>query len=83
MALCKGWLPQGNDLGPLLFSIYINNVFNVLKYCRYHLYAEDLQIYIHSPPDSLNDCVAKLNIDLLAVFNWSSSFGLNLNPIKS
>ena len=78
----KVGIPQGSVLGPLPFSIYINNVFTVLKYCRYHLYADYLQIYLHSPPDSLNDCMTKLNTDLLATFNWSS-FGLNLNPIKS
>ena len=64
-------------------TFYINNVSTVLKYCRYHLYADDLQIYLHSPPDTLNDHVTNLNTDLLAIFKRSSSFGLNLNPIKS
>ena len=79
----KVGVPQGSVLGTLLFSIYINNVSTVLKYCRYHLYADELQIYLHSPLDPLNDSVTKLNTDLLAILNWSSSFGLNLNPIKS
>ena len=67
-----------SDLYSSLFTLITS-----LLYCRYHLYTDDLQIYLHSPPDSLNDCVMKLNTELLAILNWSSSFGLNLNPFKS
>ena len=37
-------VPQGSVLGSLLFSIFINGLTDVLKYCRFLLYADDLQI---------------------------------------
>jgi hypothetical protein len=38
-------LPQGSDLGPLLFFSYINDVSRFIKYSWFHIYADDLQIY--------------------------------------
>jgi hypothetical protein len=38
-------VPQGSVLGPLLFSIYFNDVSRVMHFCQFHMYAEDLQIY--------------------------------------
>lgn len=38
-------VPQGSVLGPLLFSMLVNDLPNVLKYCKYHFFADDLQIY--------------------------------------
>jgi hypothetical protein len=38
-------VPQESVLGLLLFISYINNVSKVIKYSRFHIYADDLQIY--------------------------------------
>jgi hypothetical protein len=37
--------PQGSVLSPLLFVFYVNDVSRVIKYSRFHIYADDLKIY--------------------------------------
>lgn len=81
--IVKAGVPQGSVLGPLLFMIYINDVTRSINFCSYHLYADDLQLYIHTKKDELNEAVQKLNNDLTTVFSWTKINGLKLNTDKS
>lgn len=43
-------MPQGSELGLILFSIYINDLCNNLSSAMYNLYADDTIIYCCSTP---------------------------------
>ena len=61
--IVKKRVPQGSVLGPLLFTVYVNDISKTLKHCKYHMYADDLQIYLHAHPTTLNDAIRKVNED--------------------
>lgn len=75
-------VPQGGVLSPLLFSAFINNITSRIT-SLYHLYADDLQIYAHSKLDDIHHTINSINSDLSEIVNWSNSFGLKVNPVKS
>jgi hypothetical protein len=41
--ICIG-SPQGSVLSPILFACFINDVDDHVRNCRFHIYADDLQI---------------------------------------
>ena len=71
--------PQGSHLGPLLFSIYVNDISDIIKFSNLVIYADDVKIFnvINSPMDC-----SKIQEDLNNVFAWACSNGLNLNIKK-
>lgn len=76
-------VPQGSVLGPLLFSIFINDLFRVCKYVKVHAYADDIQIYISNRIGLIEDLCYRLNEDLSAIQVWAETNRLILNPKKS
>jgi hypothetical protein len=76
------WCSAG-VFGPLLFISYINDVSKVIKYSRFHIYADDLQIYHSSSVLDLKRCYDEINMDLQQILELATANGLKLNPEKS
>lgn len=76
-------VPQGSILGPLLYSIYSNDLPSQLKHCGIQMYADDVQLYISCHPSDTTECISKLNQDLDTINTWASRNGLCLNAKKT
>ena len=74
-------VPQGSVLGPVLFSLYINELPTFLPASvKTSLYADDLAIWASSP--SVECATAVVQAALNRLVKWSSKWRLPLNPLK-
>jgi hypothetical protein len=74
---------QGSVLGPLLFSMLINDIVHQITSCCVYLYADDVQIYISCEPHRIKNCIRNMNMDLDRIHQWSIENCLAINPEKS
>ncbi|KAK3916562.1 putative RNA-directed DNA polymerase from transposon BS, partial [Frankliniella fusca] len=73
----------GSALAPLLFTLYIVDITNVLHFCNIHLYADDIQLYIHFEPNAIDEAVKLINLDVSAITNYLNNHGLYVNATKT
>ena len=77
-------VPQSSVLGPLLFSIYVNDISLCLDHDISHLmYADDLQIYIRCPLGELDRVSSIMSANTLRIMSWASQNHLRLNVGKT
>jgi len=81
--LLRSGVPQGSILGPLLFSLFINDIFDSLSYSNLHLFADDAILYISRPLGLIEDGIFCINHDLNKIEIWSNTNKLTLNPTKT
>ncbi|KAF2347502.1 Reverse transcriptase domain [Trinorchestia longiramus] len=76
-------VPQGSILGPLLFSIFINDFPSMPSNTRISMYADDVQIAMTSAPAKLSQTKTNAEILLKHVKSWYDQNGLKLNASKT
>ena len=83
---CSEWantskgVPQGSILGPLLFNVFINDIFNVINKSTLYNYADDNTLsYSHHSAETLTQV---MQCDCSAILQWFDQNQMKANPDK-
>lgn len=76
-------VPQGSVLGPILFTLYINDLPMRLTGCQIHLFADDVQIYFNCLGHSTQAVSELINHNLQSIVSWAVDNSLILNARKT
>ena len=74
-------VPQGSILGPLFFSMFINDLPSVCPEAEIQMYADDTVVYVHS--NTKAQVAAKLTNIMVKVTEWLNQCCLELNVSKT
>ena len=72
-------IPQGSNLGPLLFNIFMNDVHQVIKFSKFLLFIDDLKIFLKY--SDINE-LKLLQNDLISIEEWAHVNKVNFNLKK-
>ena len=73
-------VPQGSILGPLLFNIFLNDIFMFISKCSLCNYADDNTLY--STGKNLNRIRRNLEMEFMILHQWFHENHMTLNPGK-
>ena len=74
-------VPQGSILGPLLFTIFINDLYRAIPNSVIHQFADDTNFLLSDL--SLKKLILKMNHDLTCLCKWLRANKLALNVTKT
>ena len=79
VTLKKG-VPQGSILGPLLFNVFINDMFYFIERSTLYNYADDNSLSVWK--DTLEAVITDLTLDSKIAIQWCNDNGMEANPKK-
>ena len=79
--LFKCGVPQGSNLGPLLFLLYVNDLPNCLDQAEPSMFADDTNV--STSAESVEKLETQLNFELDNIYRWLVANRLTLNVSKT
>ncbi|CAI2737632.1 unnamed protein product, partial [Dicrocoelium dendriticum] len=69
-------------LGPILFLLYINDVFQVFEYGKAYRFADDIKVVFRFDPGTLRSGLLNIQKALKALDSWCNTWKLDFSPAK-